>query len=689
MTIIAEIRRRRVWQTLALYVVGAWVLMQIVDVIGPALDLPETTLRYLLFAFVAGLPVALVFSWYFDVSASGITRTVAVAEGTTSSGPLTGRDYTLLTALAAVLIAIAYSFFSGVVELPADQSSEPRILPVGPPMVGVLPFAHLGDHEDGDFFAAGIHDDLLTRLSKVGSLRVISRTSMLQYAGTTKTIPVIGGELGASAILEGGVRIFGNQIRINAQLIDASTDEHLWAETFDRELTVENLFAVQSEISRAIASALAATLSDDDSRAVDAMPTSNMAAYRAYHEIMEWRDSVHLDQRNYDYYFAGLERAFEIDPNFVQPMLELVGALSLRYRSNRDQAFLPRIEALIDRIGDVAPESAEYYAAQSYYVYHVIQDYERAAQLVSTAQAIAPSDTALVELEGWIKRRALDLEGWLDNARRLHALAPTNVDYAASLMGRLASMHYYDEALQLSQKTQFTEVRARTLSEVLRLKEHRDFAELERRLVEVLDEDLSPDRRVDVLFQIWEAQVLQGDWDRAQQTVLQVSQQSGDELPERLSYFNADTRLQLLHYVLVGDFDDAAALVKIWLPRFGIEVLNPAEIPRNVFPYDVALMLIAEQSQREALGYLQSVYRNIKAMDPAVWLTDRHVICRMMAMVGTDDAASATIECLRDVLNQPSGAHYFYELEFPVFDRLRADPRFIELQREQDRLHAA
>lgn len=145
---------------------------------------------------------------------------------------------------------------------PAPQTTPLPALPDdGVPMIAVLPFAHLGSNEEGEFFAAGVHDDLLTSLSNIGTIRVVSRTSVLEYANTTKLVPQIAKELGASAILEGGIRIMGGQIRMNAQLIDAKTDEHLWAETFDRPLTAESTFTVQTEIARAITLALRTTLS--------------------------------------------------------------------------------------------------------------------------------------------------------------------------------------------------------------------------------------------------------------------------------------------------------------------------------------------------------------------------------------------------------------------------------------------
>jgi TolB-like protein len=241
-----------------------------------------------------------VFGWFFDITPQGIQRTGRVTESEAqASAALRLSDYLLLAALAAVLVAIIYGTVGTLVDLPlegADAESTVRApRSSGEPMIGVLPFSYRGTGEDAAFFASGVHDDLLTQLSQLSALRVVSRTSVLAYADTTKKITEIGRELGADAILEGGVQLAGEQIRINAQLIDARTDEHLWAQTYDRKLTPENIFSVQSDIARAISAALEATLTPEESRALDVIPTRNMAAYRAFHEAMQTRYGMNRD----------------------------------------------------------------------------------------------------------------------------------------------------------------------------------------------------------------------------------------------------------------------------------------------------------------------------------------------------------------------------------------------------------
>lgn len=230
--LIREMRRRRIFRTAALYIVGTWLVLQVADVIFPALDIPERAIRYLLGAALLGFPAALVFGWFYDVGVHGIRRALpAESPGEASSQSLRRSDFLILTALVGVVAAIIYNAVGSVVETPRTVHQVSR---EGPPMVAVLPFLSRNTAGESGSFASGVHDDLLTQLSKLQSIRVISRTSVMEYQNVARNIREIGAALGADAILEGGVQSAGDRIRINAQLIDAQTDAHLWAETYDR-----------------------------------------------------------------------------------------------------------------------------------------------------------------------------------------------------------------------------------------------------------------------------------------------------------------------------------------------------------------------------------------------------------------------------------------------------------------------
>ena len=313
-SIASELRRRRVFRVAGLYIVGAWVALQVSDLAFASWGLPDTTLRFVWIAAIALFPVALVFGWRYDITPNGIVRTPP-ASGSEDLG-LKPADYVVLIGLLAVMITSGWLLAGRISgESPAQAVVDMPQRNVDPFSIAVLPFATRSNVDDIAFFADGIHDDLLTTLSKVVALKVISRTSVLEYRETSKNIREIGRELGVANVLEGGVQQAGNNVRINVQLINAATDEHLWAHTFDRELSIENIFAIQSEIVETIAAQLAATLSPEERARISRDRTDNLEAFR---EFTRGKQDMSLAS------FTGLndavthfELAISLDPEYV------------------------------------------------------------------------------------------------------------------------------------------------------------------------------------------------------------------------------------------------------------------------------------------------------------------------------------------------------------------------------------
>lgn len=233
----------------------------------------------------------------------------------------------LLVSLVVLALALGYIAFDKFVLDPAEDEqlaqsarqegrTAARTESRDDNSIAVLPFYNRSNREEDQFFTDGMHDDLLATIAKIGSMKVISRTSVMEYRDTIKKIPQIAQELGVAYILEGGIQRSGNQVRINVQLIDAATDEHLWAEIYDRELTAENLFAVQSEITKKIADALQAELSTDEQRRIDARPTDNLQAYELYlRGRYLWQ---RRGDQNIRHAITLFEQATELDPQFAR-----------------------------------------------------------------------------------------------------------------------------------------------------------------------------------------------------------------------------------------------------------------------------------------------------------------------------------------------------------------------------------
>jgi len=274
-----------------------------------------------------------------------------------------GLNRALLAVMALVVAVLAIDRWvlePGVQSPPPGSATPAAAAPLRDgKWVAVLPFVNRSPQPEDAYFTDGIHDELLSRLSRLADLRVISRTSVMRYAGSRKSVPEIADELGVGTILEGSVQRSGEQVRINVQLIDANTDEHLWSEVYDRELTAESLFAVQSEISTAISGVLAATLSPAELQRRDAVPTRNLAALESYflgQRAMNERTTASLARA-----VLHLERAIELDPDYAEAYVALADTYTMQtfhsaMPSDRQRALArPLVEkalALNDHLGE-------------------------------------------------------------------------------------------------------------------------------------------------------------------------------------------------------------------------------------------------------------------------------------------------------------------------------------------------
>ncbi|HEY5776104.1 MAG TPA: hypothetical protein VIS57_08470, partial [Xanthomonadales bacterium] len=297
MSLLAELKRRNVFRVAIGYVITAWLLLQVVDLVLDNIHAPDWVIQVFMLALAIGFPLAIFFAWAFEMTPEGVKRESEI-DRSQSTARQAGRkmDRNIIIAMALALAYFAYDKFSGPEPGDVPQSTPPveaiveaMMPPVTSPAlksndksIAVLPLVNRSVQPEDAFFADGLHDELLTQLSRISALRVISRTSVMGYAGTTKRMTDIGQELGVSTLLEGGVQRSGNRVRINVQLIEAASDEHLWAEVYDRELTADNLFDIQSDITRAIANALQAVLTGEEQQNLDQKPTDNAEAYAYY-----------------------------------------------------------------------------------------------------------------------------------------------------------------------------------------------------------------------------------------------------------------------------------------------------------------------------------------------------------------------------------------------------------------------
>lgn len=312
MALLGEMRRRNIFKVSLAYAIVSWLIVQVADILLPVFGAPAWIMQVLVLVLILMFPIAVLLSWAFELTPEGFKASADV-DRTQSITMMTGRKLnhivTLLLSLAVVFLVLQNYVFRSEVEPDPDVAYRQSI--------AVIPFANNSAAEENAMFLAdGIHDELLTRLSRISDLKVISRTSVMEYRDTTKNMIEIGEELRVGSILEGGVQRSGDEIRINVQLIDARTDQHIWADIYDRELNAANVFAIQSEIATAIADALEATLSPAEEQRLAVVPTENFTALEAYFagkRLVEARTANSV-RASIDRF----EQAVAMDPGFAE-----------------------------------------------------------------------------------------------------------------------------------------------------------------------------------------------------------------------------------------------------------------------------------------------------------------------------------------------------------------------------------
>ena len=306
----AELKRRNVYKVAAAYAVASWLLIQIATQVFPFFEIPNWAVRLVVLLLIIGFPVALIFSWAFEITPEGI-KLESEIDRSKSITRKTGRKIIAFTAVAA---AIAAGLFVFQIVRSRSTTSESTIdSEIPKKSIAVLPFDSLSEDKSNAFFAEGVQDEILTRLAKVADLKVIARTSTQRFQSAPANLPDIAKQLGVLNILEGSIQKAGNQVRVNVQLINALTNAHLWAETYDRKLN--DIFAVESEIAKTIADALQAKLSGSEQRAIAARPTENLEAHELYLKgryFWNRRTGANL-QKAADYF----QQAIGMDPGYA------------------------------------------------------------------------------------------------------------------------------------------------------------------------------------------------------------------------------------------------------------------------------------------------------------------------------------------------------------------------------------
>ncbi|HLC12908.1 MAG TPA: tetratricopeptide repeat protein, partial [Chthoniobacterales bacterium] len=400
----------------------------------PAWELPNWTLRLVVVLLLIGFPIALILSWAYDVTAQGIRATPTV------SVPGTHRRRNLILLVGTgVIVSAAAGFFL----LP--RASARKI----DKSIAVLPFQNLSDEKENAYFADGMQDDILTNLSKIGDLKVISRMSVMSYRGEgTRNAREIGKTLGVATLLEGSVRRVGNRVRVNVQLIDASNDEHIWAEDYDRDLT--DVFAIQTDLAQKIASALQAKLSPNEKARLDRQPTQNPDAYLLFVQAHDWANRAEMFHDTSLKAEPLFEQAIKLDPNFAAAFAGLSMVESWVYHnsdpvpSRREKARVNADEAL-----RLQPDLPEAHLALGFCYYYCDRDYERALAEFDIARRGLPNESQAYMAIGAIQRRQGKWAESNANLEKAATLDPKNTNVLVNLCFSYIAQRNFETADQL------------------------------------------------------------------------------------------------------------------------------------------------------------------------------------------------------------------------------------------------
>jgi len=419
----AELRRRNVYKVAIAYAVIAWLLMQIATQVFPFLEIPNWAIRLVIMLLVIGFPIALIIAWAFELTPEGLKRTEFADELPTKSARSRVWIYVVVIA-GAISVSL---FFFGRYTAPNKQGG-PAELPGK--SLAVLPFTNLSGNPENAYFAAGIQDEIVTRLAKITELRVISCTSTKRFKSAPDDLPAIATELGVANILEGSVQRAADEVRVNVQLIKAESDAHLWADTFDRKLT--DIFKIETEIAKTVAETLQAKLSGSEQHAIAARPTENTEAYELYLKgrfFWDKRTGENL-KKSIDYF----NQAIAADPNYA---LAYVG-LADCYLLLEDYVGIPasetyqKAQAFAQRALQLDSSLAEAHTSLAY-VYSNLWLWEQAEEEFKRAIKLNPNYSTA---HHWYSLYLLDL-GRNDEAmaeiKRAHELDPLSLIIGTTL----------------------------------------------------------------------------------------------------------------------------------------------------------------------------------------------------------------------------------------------------------------
>jgi TolB-like protein/Tfp pilus assembly protein PilF len=415
-----ELKRRNVYKVAVAYAIVAWLLIQAASILFPTFEAPAWVMKVFVTAVILGFPVALVFAWAFEITPEGIKRADEVSPDQSITRK-TGRKLTAIIVLVAVVAAglLIFQFtrnpnINTKATVPADGKS-----------VAVLPFENLSSDKENAFFAQGIQDEIITTLSKISGLRVISRTSTERYKSAPENLPEIARELRVTNILEGSVQKSGDRVHINVQLIQADTDAHLWAQSYDRQLI--DIFGVEAEVAKSIADSLQATLSPQEKARVETKATNNPDAYVLYLRGRTYQTRPDNLLQDFESAAKLYEQAIALDPNFALAHARLSATISQIYHwFEPTEAVKNKARTEAEQSLRLQPDLGEGHLALGLYFYYEEANYKEALREFDLAARALPNDGDVGLFIAAVQRRQGHLAAAIAAYKKAEAIDPRN-----------------------------------------------------------------------------------------------------------------------------------------------------------------------------------------------------------------------------------------------------------------------
>jgi TolB-like protein len=677
----AELKRRNVVRIAGLYLVGAWLIVQVASTVLPMFGAPDWLPRSIVSLLAIGFIPALIFSWVFELTPQGLKRDEDV-KPEESIAPQTARRMDRMI-IAVLLLALGYFVFDKFVLTPRRQAvqSHGSSLPnesdslANSKSIAVLPFENLSSDKENAYFADGIQDEILTRLAKIAALKVISRTSTQKYKSAPENLREVGKQLGVANLLEGSVQKVANAVHVNVQLIRAATDEHLWAESYNRKL--DDVFGVEGEVATAIADQLNARLSLSEQKAVTAKPTQNTAAYDAYLRGVAFQGRVDDLITNWSKSAEAFAEAVRLDPEFAVGWAQLCRQESLVYNSvNHSPDRQAAARKALDNAMKLGPELVETKIARGWYQCYVEADYDAAKASFEEVRRQYPNNSSVSEALAVVLRR----QGHWEESRRL-----------------------FDQTIELDPRNVFLLANA-----ALAGLETRDPAYTQKYMRRALD--LSP-QNATLVSQLAASYQMSGDIKQAQTALDSVQPRDGDTFYFSILAGNA---------ILLRNYQPAIATLQSHLKNLQASdsffpncenyladlQRHSGDIPAATMIYrkakaDAEELLRSQPNNADLLATLawsetwlgdksaalkhaqEAVMLMPASKEPRVGPSYEDTLARIQAQLGEKDAAITALQhLLVTSYSSPVVTPALLRLD-PDWDNLRGDPRFQKLCEEK------